>query len=622
MPCFRSDPLYSTPSERWLYGLRAAGTGGTSVSHGGGANSWALRRWVWNVHPGTYTIDKIGSLRLADTDAANLSGARLVVGKIVGSAFEIQASWDIFSLITKGAGGSTNSNLSLTPASVTVAAGESWYIGVALHKTDAGDAPKFVEAAAAVNAPTGDGWTSTGAQTAASNAMPTSWTTASLDSSGSALLCNIEFTTANLCVCQVASPYAGSATSLMIPHKTDKNFTVHFRGVTTVNNATFSSAFNRENDGAVATLTTMVEDFGATDQSTFASVNVALASNEAGQLRDLWAQFRPSGATTRGNLIYVCRNRGQGAQGTNDPVHFSHAAKSTASRYTAGANSGQTGYQLDAGAVRPIEFLRLSHTGTAPTVVSISVIAKLVILFGDSMMGSAGMNFNSGTNTGGRLGLSIIEELGLGDAHVNAGRANCALARGVTSTCTAGFLRYNNTPGAGDIADFWGAILFVHFGGNDLKADGGATGLPLTVASTSGLPANTAAIKARVCELAWMVSEILADWFVRNNERDNEAVLISLPPYNDPGQTEAVHDEAFRRWGYALQGLAAAFRVPFCDQRPIVEADTASRQESDGVHLTYPTGSAAVARAVIGAWRSSASGCVGKSASPSVSQPS
>lgn len=336
-----------------------------------------------------------------------------------------------------------------------------------------------------------------------------------------------------------ASSYS-AAKDMLIPVFTDRDAVVKFASAVVAEGQTLTAAMRYNNSGNAGTRTTLALDMGATDQVTFGGANVALAAAgaEAGDTFDLMVQHRP--VTGKMDVFFQNRTTGQGPEGAADFVTISHACKNDA------AGDGSRGQEYTVGVP---EYLSLAGTAA---VASIEVGWEPVVLFGDDQVSIAD----------DRLGAHLPSAFTLPRIYWDASIGGNLLTETVTSSHTAGYLRYKHgTPGGGDLCEMTSVLFcFAGFGLNDVTQIGTTE-------------ANRRVYASRVIQ---RTAEILS-----NLDSTSGAIIIGLPPFSLSGS--ASEDEAKtiqHQINPALAALAEAARcacyIPWDD---MVATDT----ESDAI---------------------------------------
>lgn len=270
-------------------------------------------------------------------------------------------------------------------------------------------------------------------------------------------------------------------------------------------------------------------------------------------IRRILAESTP---TTRGNVFWVNRTVGQGPGGADsDIVTISHRTKFESSH-----EDGKDGYELDASAYQPVQYLDMTSAqqSASTRIESIEVCDQLCVVFGDGNVGAAPDSPDPALPV--LLGEHLPAELDrplswwLAGIPGNRFRANTDTAN---DEITAGYQRYcNDTPGNGDICDMWDILLMFHQGAEDLK---------------DGVLPSDADRNKLIADMLDKLNAILRDLFDGEidpqtvRDRNNRALLITMPPYLPDVTDDTSPDmnkQAFVQWSESLLGLAGTWRMP------------------------------------------------------------
>lgn len=327
---------------------------------------------------------------------------------------------------------------------------------------------------------------------------------------------SLKVKTANRIVYQGA--YA-AAQVVGVPRRTDGDYWIKFENANVADGEALTVALDIEDGGEQSTVTTMVLDFGATDQVTFAGQNVALNAGtpEAGNDIDIGLNFRPT--TGKADLFYENMEVGQGFFGANDFQTWSHATRVNSAR-------GKD-YAVAAPSI-------LDMSGTA-AVETIYIGWEPVVILGDSQA------VNDNTKYGGLLPSSFTYPRIAWHSAMGASK----FYQSATSS-TAGYLRYKHTTaGNGDLCEMTGIVfVFAGFGINDLQEIG------------TDETARNKIVAIMLSRLTTLLDDL--------QDNANAALLIGLPPYSKAGSASEQEAQTVKnQWNVGLEGLAIAMRCAY-----------------------------------------------------------
>lgn len=586
---FQAFPSYDTTPHEWAIGITPPDSGGQNISLTQTVQKWLIDLNPFPVQPGEYDLSGISFRVNGLSDGSGnlyVDKGYLVIYALDSGTFKLKVWIDITGDLPTDQSGDDTVTIDLSPAgkALHAKAGEVYFWGIALLGKDGRpqNLPRLKHQAANAGPVQSYMFNNQGSPTVP--CLPLSLTASSADhqpgGTGSHLLGKLTFTTTTRKVFSLgsdASPFfTGSTGALMqiVPHRTDGNYWIVLRSTKTTGDDVLQVDLSYGNSSAGQTvLDTLQVDMGATDKVVFHgnSVNLNGTTSEDDDIIDFAVLVRSAEGTTRGNAFWVNRTVGQGPGGhDNDIVTISHRTKFEASH-----DDGKLGYELDANAFRPAEYLDVtSQDQTDSTaIISVELADALYVAFGDSNVGKQpGVTPAAPQRLGAYFYMNLAQPL----PWWVAGIPNDALATDVELDpdlfITAGYKRYcHPTPGEGDICDMWNMLLLVQIGGNDIQ---------------KSVLSSEDDRNRFVADMTNRLFAILSDCFANDDDRSNRAILFGMPPYRDSSPAvEPFNREAFIQWSEAVMGLAAAYRVSFYN--PFYDVmNNWEFQNSDGVHYS------------------------------------
>lgn len=534
-------PAYdgSPDASAWTYGLGAALNAGGFYRGGFGELTnvrWITATMPLNLQPGTYYLTEVGVM-CGKTDVDDLGDVRFAIYESTGAALTPVAFDDGTTYIDMTAEKTVQDSSSAkvgptTVASVpfTIVTGKTYHLVWALQglANRSNGTPGFMFMTDG-HGPQGlTLYINDGLQ--ANATFPAAFT-GEVSDTGECPRGYIKFTTP---VRKLLSTAYTTAADLLIPYRTDGTFCIKYQAAVVADGQAFQSVMHYENASSDATRTTLVLDFGATDQVTFGGASVALAAAgaEAGDTIDMLAEFR---ASSKADLFWTNRTTGQGPEGVGDFATFSHKVRATTTRAAE--------YSIDKPAY-------LKNTGTA-AVAAIQVGWEPLVLFGDSQLSIPS------SRLGFHLPTAFTHPRIFWESWISGNTMTDGVGGGSQSP---GYLRYKSTTaGNGDLCEMKGCVfVFGGFGVNDL----------------SGIGTTEANRNKIVALLATRYCEILDDL----QDRAIPTLIIGLPPYSTATNASEQEAQTIKtQFNPLLEGLAIGVRAAYCNPwHAMVQGGTAA----------------------------------------------